>query len=57
MRTEGLVFASRQMMAVLQKEEALAQVRNVATLPGMRQRQASICSMCSVMAISSYRST
>jgi tRNA-splicing ligase RtcB len=35
MRTEGLVFASRQMMAVLQKEEALAQVRNVATLPGI----------------------
>ncbi len=37
MRTDGLVFASRQMMAALQKEksQALEQVRNVATLPGI----------------------
>jgi tRNA-splicing ligase RtcB len=35
MRTEGLVFASRAMMADLQKEQALEQVRNVATLPGI----------------------
>jgi tRNA-splicing ligase RtcB len=35
MRTEGLVYASRQMMAVLQREQALEQVRNVATLPGI----------------------
>jgi len=35
MRTEGLVFADRQMMAMLQKEQALEQVRNVATLPGI----------------------
>jgi tRNA-splicing ligase RtcB len=35
MRTDGLVFASRAMMEVLQKEQALEQVRNVATLPGI----------------------
>ena len=35
MRTEGLVFADRPMMAMLQKERALEQVRNVATLPGI----------------------
>ncbi|WP_298035766.1 RtcB family protein [uncultured Desulfuromonas sp.] len=35
MRTEGLVFASEAMMAFLQKEQALEQVRNVATLPGI----------------------
>lgn len=35
MRTDGLVFASRSMMEVLQKEQALEQVRNVATLPGI----------------------
>lgn len=35
MRTDGLVFASRDMMAVLKKEQALEQVRNVATLPGI----------------------
>ena len=35
MRTEGLVFADRQMMAILQQEQALEQVRNVATLPGI----------------------
>ncbi len=35
MRTEGLIYASRQMMAVLQQEQALEQVRNVATLPGI----------------------
>jgi tRNA-splicing ligase RtcB (3'-phosphate/5'-hydroxy nucleic acid ligase) len=37
MRTDGLVFASRQMMAALQaeKSQALEQVCNVATLPGI----------------------
>ncbi len=35
MRTEGLVFADRKMMATLRKEQALEQVRNVATLPGI----------------------
>jgi tRNA-splicing ligase RtcB len=37
MRTDGLVFADRKMMAVLQSEksQALEQVRNVATLPGI----------------------
>jgi tRNA-splicing ligase RtcB len=35
MRTEGLVFATREMMAELRKEQALEQVRNVATLPGI----------------------
>jgi tRNA-splicing ligase RtcB len=35
MRTDGLVFASRQMMDILEKEQALEQVRNVATLPGI----------------------
>jgi len=35
MRTDGLVFASAAMMAVLRREQALEQVRNVATLPGI----------------------
>ena len=35
MRTEGLVFASQEMMASLQREQALEQVCNVATLPGI----------------------
>ncbi|HEX9873273.1 MAG TPA: RtcB family protein [Deferrimonas sp.] len=35
MRTEGLVFASDALMRVLEKEQALEQVRNVATLPGI----------------------
>ncbi|AMV73877.1 RNA-splicing ligase RtcB [Desulfuromonas sp. DDH964] len=35
MRTEGLVFASEAMIGALQQEEALEQVRNVATLPGI----------------------
>uniref|UniRef100_UPI003D81C20C RtcB family protein n=1 Tax=Trichloromonas sp. TaxID=3069249 RepID=UPI003D81C20C len=35
MRTEGLVFADKSMIAALQKEQALDQVRNVATLPGI----------------------
>ncbi|NJC88494.1 MAG: RtcB family protein [Desulfuromonas sp.] len=35
MRTDGLVFASAAMMAVLRHEQALEQVRNVATLPGI----------------------
>ncbi|MDY0270062.1 RtcB family protein [Trichloromonas sp.] len=35
MRTEGLVFANARMIAALQQEQALEQVRNVATLPGI----------------------
>ncbi|WP_303722991.1 RtcB family protein [Malonomonas rubra] len=35
MRTDGLVFASRQMMRDLRREKALEQVCNVATLPGI----------------------
>jgi tRNA-splicing ligase RtcB len=35
MRTEGLVFASRELMAAIREEQALEQVRNVATLPGI----------------------
>jgi tRNA-splicing ligase RtcB len=35
MRTEGLVFASTKMMRDLQREQALEQVCNVATLPGI----------------------
>ncbi|MEZ4600934.1 MAG: RtcB family protein [Syntrophotaleaceae bacterium] len=35
MRTDGLVFATRGMMDILRKEQALEQVRNVATLPGI----------------------
>ncbi len=35
MRTDGLVFASAAMMAMLRREQALEQVRNVATLPGI----------------------
>lgn len=35
MRSEGLVFASEAMMRLLQQEQALEQVRNVATLPGI----------------------
>jgi len=35
MRSEGLVFASEAMIRLLQKEQALEQVRNVATLPGI----------------------
>ena len=35
MRSEGLVFASEKMMQALQQEQALEQVRNVATLPGI----------------------
>ncbi len=35
MRTDGLVFASEALMRVLEKEQALEQVRNVATLPGI----------------------
>jgi tRNA-splicing ligase RtcB len=35
MRTEGLVFASEKMIHALQQEQALEQVRNVATLPGI----------------------
>ena len=35
MRSEGLVFASAAMIKQLQQEQALEQVRNVATLPGI----------------------
>lgn len=35
MRTDGLVFASPKMMQDLHRDEALDQVRNVATLPGI----------------------
>ncbi len=35
MRTEGLVFASAKMMQDLRREQALEQVCNVATLPGI----------------------
>jgi len=35
MRTDGLVFASTAMMEELRREQALEQVRNVATLPGI----------------------
>jgi len=35
MRTEGLVFANRQLMETLRHEEALQQVVNVACLPGI----------------------
>jgi len=35
MRTEGLVFANDALMKFLQQEQALEQVRNVATLPGI----------------------
>jgi tRNA-splicing ligase RtcB (3'-phosphate/5'-hydroxy nucleic acid ligase) len=35
MRTDGLVFASAAMMVQLRREQALEQVRNVATLPGI----------------------
>jgi len=35
MRTEGLVFANAEMIERLQREQALEQVRNVATLPGI----------------------
>lgn len=35
MRTDGLIFASAAMMEDLHREQALEQVRNVATLPGI----------------------
>jgi len=35
MRTDGLIFASAAMMEDLRREQALEQVRNVATLPGI----------------------
>ena len=35
MRTDGLVFASERMIPVLEREQALQQVCNVATLPGI----------------------
>lgn len=35
MRTDGLVFASAAMIEALRREQALEQVRNVATLPGI----------------------
>ncbi|MFO7983797.1 MAG: RtcB family protein [Desulfuromonadales bacterium] len=35
MRTDGLVFASSEMIEILREEQALEQVRNVASLPGI----------------------
>ncbi len=35
MRTDGLVYASKEMMEVIQKDQSLQQVANVATLPGI----------------------
>ncbi len=35
MRTEGLVFASREMLEDIRKDQSLVQVRNVATMPGI----------------------
>jgi len=35
MRTEGLVFADDKMMQDIRKDQSLAQVMNVATLPGI----------------------
>jgi len=35
MRTRGLIFASRQMIAKIQEDQSLQQVANVATLPGI----------------------
>ncbi len=35
MRTDGLVYASKEMMDVIQKDQSLQQVANVATLPGI----------------------
>jgi len=35
MRTEGLVYADEEMMQVIQKDQSLVQVANVATLPGI----------------------
>lgn len=35
MRTEGLVYADEDMMQVIQKDQSLVQVANVATLPGI----------------------
>src|SRR5210317_2585544 len=35
MRTDGLIFASERMMQDLRREQALEQVCNVATLPGI----------------------
>jgi tRNA-splicing ligase RtcB (3'-phosphate/5'-hydroxy nucleic acid ligase) len=35
MRVDGLVFATRQMMEVIRQDQALEQVANVATMPGI----------------------
>jgi tRNA-splicing ligase RtcB len=35
MRTEGLVFASEALFRAIREDQALEQVRNVATLPGI----------------------
>jgi tRNA-splicing ligase RtcB len=38
MRTEGLVFSSEAMMKDIRKDQSLAQVANVAALPGILGR-------------------
>ena len=35
MRTRGLIFCSKEMLPVLQADQSLQQVANVATLPGI----------------------
>ena len=35
MRTRGLIFCSKEMLPVLQEDQSLQQVANVATLPGI----------------------
>ena len=35
MRTRGLIFCSREMLPVIQEDQSLQQVANVATLPGI----------------------
>ena len=35
MRTEGLVYADEEMMRAIQRDQSLAQVANVAALPGI----------------------
>lgn len=35
MKTEGLVYASREMIEDIRKDQSLLQVKNVATMPGI----------------------
>jgi tRNA-splicing ligase RtcB len=35
MRTRGLIFCSKEMLPILQEDQSLQQVANVATLPGI----------------------